>query len=389
MKKILSLFITVITVGQAFAGWTNFTFTFDSKVRAYTLYVPDSYNADVPATLIVALHGLGGSMTDIMGTGISAIADTANIIVASPQALDFASPVGVIESAWNNGIAVTVTGFGEIVVNEDVDDIGFINAMMDSVQLHYNINAERNYLCGMSMGGFMTQRLACASTNRFAAAASLAGTYALALPECAPSKQIPVAHFHGTADDVITYEGFTTFPVLGDVAVGLSVDHLISKWTTLNDCSTTPDVVNVPDANADGLSLDHYIYSNASGKAMVELFRINGGLHLWYDNVLTGGEFDYATEVWKFFNKQYHTTSINNIANIIQAQVYPNPATNIISINAPYEITDAVITDITGKVVASQKVNANKIAVDNLAAGMYLLKVATAKGYGIAKFVKQ
>lgn len=389
MKRLFTFLLLAICTTSCFAEWTDYTISFDGKERSYTIYVPAMYNPAQPATFIVALHGLGGSMHDIDPTGITQIADTANIIIVSPQALDFASPMGLIEAAWNNGIAVTVPGLGSIAVNADVDDAGFINAIMDTVLADYTINPDRVYVCGMSMGGFMAQMLTCAFTDRFTAAASLSGTYALALPPCTPSKQIPVAHFHGTADEVITYEGYTYFPVLGEVPVGLSVNDLIDQWTAINECSAVPEEVNIADANGDGISMDHYIYKNESGRSMVELFRINGGAHAWYDVTATGGEFDYATEVWKFFNKQFHTMSISSHDVLQLVNLYPNPASNVLYIQTAQKIKEASIFDFIGKKIADISLQDGSTDISLLPNGIYFVKVHTDTGYGVAKFVKQ
>jgi len=388
-KSLLTLLGCLLVVLQAGAGWITSSLNFGGKTRAYRIYVPDVYSETQPATLIVALHGLGGSMEDISYTGLSSIADTANIIIAAPQALDFDSPYGVIPAAWNNGIAVFMPGFGTVAVNGDIDDMGFIGAMMDTVLLRYNIREHRSYVCGMSMGGFMTQRLACELSNRFDAVASVAGTYALALPECTPSDVLPVAHFHGTADSVVTYEGLTPFPFLGYVPVGLDVNLLIDKWKTINGCLPDPEAISLPDVNGDGLSMDHFIYTNASGRSMVELFRINGGEHTWYLSGATGGEFDYAEEIWKFFNRQYRITALENTPAVIYPEVYPNPVMNRLYISNVKEIAGLTLYDISGKVIIKQEGDANAVNTEALQPGTYLIEVRAKDGRnGMSKFIK-
>lgn len=391
IKSTLILLGFLFTVLSANAGWESRILSFDGKAREYMIYVPEGYSEEQPATLIVALHGLGGSMEDIAYTGISTIADTANIIIAAPQALDFESPAGTIAAAWSNGIAVELPGFGTVTVNGDVDDVGFINAMMDTIHEHYSIKEHRNYICGMSMGGFMTQRLACESSSRFDAAASVAGTYALALPECEPVRKLPVAHFHGTDDSVVTYNGYTPFPILGYVAVGLGVETLIDKWVGINNCLLAPETINVPDANSDGLSMDHFLYANAAGRSMVELFRINGGIHTWYTSASTGNEFDYAGEIWKFFNKQYAVaTSLHDSIGVPHAEIFPNPATDKLFISNGNLFSEFIVCDISGKPVVEQKGSVGVIELSPLQPGIYFLKAITKEGvYSMAKFIKQ
>ncbi|RYZ46711.1 MAG: T9SS type A sorting domain-containing protein [Sphingobacteriales bacterium] len=383
MKRFLCivLALTAWTV-RSYAGWTTSSLNFDGHVRSYMTYTPANYNPAVPASLIVVLHGLGGSMTDVAGVGISQIADTANIILLSPQALDFNSPLGLIESAWNSGIAVTVPGLGTIPVNPDIDDVGFVNAMMDIAQSTYSIRAGRVYVCGASMGGFLTQRLACESASRFAAVASVMGTYALALPPCNPGKMLPVAHFHGTADNVVSYNGELqysgmTFPV------GLSVDSLIRKWVVNDACAAEPVHENRPDVNGDGISSDHYLYSDAQGRSRVELFRVNGGMHAWYQNSNTGGELDYSLEIWKFFNKQYQyeTTGIAGVnPSSVNIKVYPNPAGQRLFVSSDKTV-NVSLSDISGKMIRYQDaVGKEGMDIATLAPGTYLVRLQSADG---------
>jgi len=390
-KKLLVTIGLLLAAFHMQAGWTSHSFSFDGKSRQYMLYVPEAYVPATPATLIIALHGLGGSMGDIAYTGIPAIADTANIIIAAPQALDFESPLGIIEAAWNNGIAVDLPGFGTVAVNGDVDDAGFISAIMDTVQLYYNIKEHRRYVCGMSMGGFMTQRLACELSNKFDAAASVSGTYALALPGCDPAVAIPVAHFHGTADSVVTYDGFTPFPFLGYVAVGLGVDALIDRWKTINECLPEPETINLPDANGDGLSLDHFIYTNGSGRSMTELFRVNGGTHTWYLSATTGNEFDYAVEIWKFFNRQYAITALEDgLSGVIHPELYPNPSSSDqLHINTTNPVAFVSISDIGGRVIIKQENPDGVVNIGSLRPGTYFVTLRTKNGEtGTSKLIK-
>jgi hypothetical protein len=63
--------------------------------------------------------------------------------------------------------------------------------------------------------------------------------------------------------------------------------------------------------------------------------------------------------------------------------VYPNPATDNIIISLREMITDAVFTlyDMQGKVLIRQKIaNEDMVSVNNLAAGIYIYNVSTAKG---------
>jgi len=66
---------------------------------------------------------------------------------------------------WNAGISSGL-----------VNDIAFLSALIDSLDLTYNINLNRVYSTGMSNGGFMSHTLACELSNRITAIASVTGS---------------------------------------------------------------------------------------------------------------------------------------------------------------------------------------------------------------------
>ena len=85
------------------------------------------------------------------------------------------------------------------------------------------------------------------------------------------------------------------------------------------------------------------------------------------------------------------TTQTNSIlsANDIQSiNIYPNPATNVIQINANNKLNKITITDLAGKKHDVQFLNTYTIDISDLPTGMYLLKTRSSKGLGIARFIK-
>jgi hypothetical protein len=70
--------------------------------------------------------------------------------------------------------------------------------------------------------------------------------------------------------------------------------------------------------------------------------------------------------------------------------VYPNPANDVINISNvnQLEITNAVITDINGRIVKNIQSVTQNINISSLNAGIYFLKISTASGDGVTKIVK-
>ena len=73
--------------------------------------------------------------------------------------------------------------------------------------------------------------------------------------------------------------------------------------------------------------------------------------------------------------------------------VYPNPAKNVINISNTMNVTvnDVVLTDLNGRVVKSQKVNAIEVQVNvaDLATGIYMMNVTTDQGNITKKIIKE
>ena len=92
-------------------------------------------------------------------------------IVVSPQ-----SPGG----GWNN----------EVLIN-----------LLDETEKNYSVDTDREYLTGLSMGGFGTWALATENPNRFAAIAPICGGgQAFRVRRI---KDVPVWVFHGAKDPVV------------------------------------------------------------------------------------------------------------------------------------------------------------------------------------------
>ena len=71
--------------------------------------------------------------------------------------------------------------------------------------------------------------------------------------------------------------------------------------------------------------------------------------------------------------------------------VYPNPATNVVTVNNNEAVSLITVSNMLGQKVLSQLANASNVPVDitTLAAGTYILQVYTAQGTATVKVVKQ
>ncbi len=73
---------------------------------------------------------------------------------------------------------------------------------------------------------------------------------------------------------------------------------------------------------------------------------------------------------------------------LVTFNVFPNPASDFISINSQEEILQVKIIDASGKEVHFDKDNLDKINVQNLEQGIYFIQISTTKGFSTQKFIK-
>lgn len=85
------------------------------------------------------------------------------------------------------------------------DDVGYLDAVLDDARAKYGV--QRVFLAGVSNGGFMAQRYACDRADRVEGFASVSGALWGALEKCRPARPVAALLVHGTADDIVRYDG--------------------------------------------------------------------------------------------------------------------------------------------------------------------------------------
>jgi polyhydroxybutyrate depolymerase len=363
IKHVTLTFAVFFSIFFSHSQWSNKNFSFGGTNRQYRIYIPLIYNTTNPASLVLTLHGMGDNMTNFSTIGMNLVADTANVIIVVPQALSDPNA----GTTWNSG-----AGYMGYFPNSGTNDVGFLNALLDTIQSNYSINQERVYCCGFSMGSFMTQRLACELANRFTAVASVAGTLGQNITSCNSSKVIPVAHFHGTSDGTVPYSNNN---------LGIDVDSLINIWINRDNCSLTPIQNTFPDIAADGYTVDHFVYPNGEQGTEIELFKVNGANHVW---LTYGNDIDYTVEIWKFFNKHKTMTiaSTEELSSNGNIEVYPNPVNEILTIKSNHHQTILYeIFDMNGKSFSNGHFTFEKsIDITEIRPGLYILSTSTENG---------
>jgi polyhydroxybutyrate depolymerase len=334
--------------------------------RNYRLYIPAAYNGTSAWPLVLNLHGYTSNASAQQAyTGFGVIADTAHFLMVYPNGTTYMG-----QPYWNSW------GAG-------VDDIGFLSDLIVHLDATYNVDNNRVYSCGMSNGGFMSFSLACGLSSKIAAIASVTGsmsTYTKSV--CAPSHPVPVMEIHGTADGTVAYTGASTY---------LAIDSVVKYWRVFNNCNPTAVFNNVPNINtSDGCTAEHYVYNGGSNGSSVELYKIIGGGHTWpftFPIGVTNQDFNASEKIWLFFRKYRlnQLVGINEQENISNVTIYPNPASNSITVEAE-NISIIEIFDLDGSlIVRSDK---KQIDVSDLAKGVYSVVIISPKGRSVKKLIK-
>ena len=86
-----------------------------------------------------------------------------------------------------------------------IDDIAYINSLIDEIDAKYPVDRKRIYFVGHSNGAFMTLAFACA-TGAAAGVVSLAGAMDVDA-KCATTKPFAFLQIHGVADPTIKING--------------------------------------------------------------------------------------------------------------------------------------------------------------------------------------
>lgn len=213
---------------QLVRGDHDFSIEHDGLERTYSVHVPASYNKKTPLPVVLVLHGgYGNAKYAEKQTWMSKTADKHGFIIIYPEALigSYNPEAKLKYQHWNGGPRV------DPKKSQNVDDVGFISAMLDKLERDFSVDSKRIYVAGISNGGTMAYRLACQLSDRIAAIAPVA-TNQLSI-KCNPNRPVSIIHIHGEQDIFVPFKGGIG-PKLPDN--WKPVDTTISKWAKRNAC---------------------------------------------------------------------------------------------------------------------------------------------------------
>lgn len=358
VKKLkISAIIALLTIcGTTFAQIQ--TFPWQGVNREYLIRTPQ--NLDKPVPVMVYLHGLTEFINNVDNQfHFQQIADRFGWVIVIPQAL---TQSGV--TMWNAAMN-----------NSNIDDSGFLMALVDSLAEPYHINLDSVFFTGFSMGGFMTHRMAIEHGDRIAGCAPVSGLITFAMSNVTPVAPVRMLHIHGTSDNVVNYNG--TSQVFGGT-LGLSVEAILEYWQNANDCDGEPETDTLPDTHNDGLRFIRYTYDCGTD---LEHIKVVGGTHTWYHND-TQYDASYMNLIHEFFTRKIIDDGINETVTG-SLNVWPNPTKDVFYIEVEKDGAIEVI-DIQGRTVKQQDVRPGTVQIDlsGMPEGVYFVRAdngATAK----------
>jgi len=249
------------------------------RSRDYLLHLPPGHNAGTPLPLVFVLHGATESDSNVEKlSGMSAKADQEHFIAVYP------SGIGRVPT-WNAG---TCCG---LAMKQQIDDIGFLRALLEKIERDYTVERKRVYFTGISNGAMMSYRVACEMSDQVAAIAPVEGALNV---DCHPSSGVSVMIFHGTADRLVPFEGGSTPFQSGERRSDNSVGGAVDFWVKRDGCVARPKHEESSEVHVDQ-------YSGCQDGTAVALYAIQGGRHMWPGHRFSGNSVPATDLMWAFF----------------------------------------------------------------------------------------
>lgn len=271
------------------------------RTRTWIAYLP-AQPAAHPA-LVIALHGsmgTGAQARAAFGYDFDLLADRQGFIAVYPQGY---------EDHWND---CKVMG-PYAAKHENIDDIGFLHALVERFVKDHAADPARVYVTGISNGGSMALCLAMQTPDFARAYAAVVASVPTPTNMAMTPKNQPVSVLlmNGTDDPINPWQGgdVVLWPVLASRGPVLSAQSSIDYFRKLSGLDDAPLVTQFPDRDpGDGSTVERSSWFEV-GKRSVALYTIKGGGH-GVPHPATRGrhllgntnrDIHAANEIWEFF----------------------------------------------------------------------------------------
>jgi poly(3-hydroxybutyrate) depolymerase len=268
-------------------GRHELTMTVEGVERGYTLVVPGSYDGTRATPLVIGYHGWGGTPESIIGEvqRWGDVAERNGFLLVAPAGL-VGSFFGAEGPEWavlrDEAELARFEGRGEYQPDRVYEyfleelaeftvgdrDVEFTEALLNELTVLLDVDWDRIYVTGFSLGGWMASRVACDLGHRIAAVAPTFHSLIISQP-C-----------EGSGPSVAS---------IGDPA---GYDRLaaqaLSEWAARNHCDPEPTREPVDD----GITVTRY--EGCAWPALVEMYEYEAE-SAWGAEAQTAWEFFEAT----------------------------------------------------------------------------------------------
>lgn len=280
--------------GRTLSGFV----TQNGHKRPYLIHLPPSYDGRRKLPMIIVLHGGGGNYHYAMKmTGMNTEADKESFIVVYPNG---SGRLGRFIRTWNAG---DCCGYAH---KHKVDDIAFLNYLIDYFSTHYAVDREKVSLVGFSNGAMLAYEAGCQLADKLAAIASVGGSMTGREPE--PSRPLSVIIIHGQRDRHVPYYGGVGklakwgFPVNKE-----SVSYAVNFWVKQDGCSKQPQ-------RSEQGNVISELYAGGKEGSTVAVYTIKdaghswpGGTRAWYLADRPTKELSATEVIWQFVSGKRST----------------------------------------------------------------------------------
>lgn len=281
----------------------------DGRTRSWRAYVPGTRAAS-PA-LVIVLHssmGSGQQAREMFGYDFDVLADHHGFVVAYPNGVD---------GHWNEAKVQ-----GPFAAKQwKIDDVGFLQALVDQLVSRHGIDRSRVYVAGVSNGGSMALRLALEAPEFARAYAVVAASLPAPgnMTASPANRAVSMLIMNGTNDPLNPWDGgdVVLHGVWGNRGPVISTRASVDYFRGLARLDDAPRVTLLPDRDpGDSSSVERSLWT-APGKHRVALYAIKGGGHDvphpgTYGRRLLGHsnrDIHAANEIWEFFDDPQHTAA--------------------------------------------------------------------------------
>ncbi len=267
------------------------TFTHSGLERTYKIYKPKTLPPNSPVVFL--LHGMNSTSNWSYHAGFNSLADQHGFLAVFPQShrkLIKLGPFKTYNTRWNPA--------NEDELYEGRNDVEFLSSLALHLEERFQLDADRTFVAGFSIGGAMSYTLMCQAGDVFEAAAVVSGLMVKdVFNDCDPESPKSIIHLHGTDDSLAPITGEREGAKAG---TEIGMEQTVEYFAKLNN-AFEKEIIQVS-SNSQLTK-----YKSEAGGIEVQQYRIENHGHLWPGGD-TGGKnindesgLDATAVIWDFF----------------------------------------------------------------------------------------